>query len=111
MHARTHAMVCSNPSYGTACRRVCRVIALRVACAYRTVSDIALSVVAGLPPLYLMACERAEVYREGVIREEGHFDQEPRRIQLGGGPAIEHQQGVLVGIARNGRVLHNILYA
>ena len=30
---------------------------------------------------------------------------------MGGGPAIEHQQGILVGIARNGRVLHNILYA
>ena len=30
---------------------------------------------------------------------------------LEGGSAIEHQQGVLVGIARNGRVLHNILYA
>ena len=65
--------ICSNPSYGATCRMACRIIALRVTCAYRTVSDIALSVVAGLPPLYLMACERAEVYREGVIREEADF--------------------------------------
>ena len=35
--------ICSNPSYGAACRRACRIITLRVACAYRTVSDIALS--------------------------------------------------------------------
>ena len=34
--------ICSNPSYSAACRRACRTIALRVACAYRTVSDIAL---------------------------------------------------------------------
>ena len=71
--------ICSNPSYGAACRRACTIIALRVAFAYRTVSDIALSVVAGLPPLYLMTCERADVYREGVIREEGDFDQGPRQ--------------------------------
>ena len=31
-----------------------------------------------MPPLDLMACERAEVYREGVIRGEGDFDQAPR---------------------------------
>ena len=41
--------ICSNPSYGAACQRACRTIPLRVACAYRTVSDIAFSVVAGLP--------------------------------------------------------------
>ena len=63
--------ICSNPSYGATCRRTCRIIALRVACAYGTVSDIALSVVAGLLTLDLMTCERAEVYPEGVIREEG----------------------------------------
>ena len=39
---------------------------------------VALSVFAGLPPLDLMARERAVVYREGVIREEGNFDQGPR---------------------------------
>ena len=43
--------LCNNPSYGAACQRACRTIALRVACAYRTVSDIALSVVAGLTPV------------------------------------------------------------
>ena len=35
--------------------------------------------VAGLPPLDLMAREKAEVFREGVIRQEGDFDQGPRR--------------------------------
>ena len=45
--------ICSNPSYGAACRRACRIIALRVACTYRTVSDIALSVVTRLPPFTL----------------------------------------------------------
>ena len=29
--------ICSNPSYGAACRRACRITAQRVACAYRTV--------------------------------------------------------------------------
>ena len=37
--------------------------------AYHTVSDIALSVVAGLP-LDLMATERAESYREGMVIEK-----------------------------------------
>ena len=43
---------------------------------------------------------------------EGRKRRFPRgELLLGGGSAIEHQQRVLVGIARNGRVLHNILYA
>ena len=71
--------LCSNPSYGAACQRACRTIALRVACAYRTVSDIALSVVAGLPPVHLLAAERTESYRECMAREEDDFYQGQRR--------------------------------
>ena len=48
-------------------------IALRVACAYRTVSDIALSVVAGLPPVGLLGAERAESYREGMVKEDDFY--------------------------------------
>ena len=44
----------SHTSYGATCRRAYRVAALRVARAYRTVSDIA-----GLPPVDLLATERA----------------------------------------------------
>ena len=99
--------ICSNPSYGAACRRACRIIALRVACAYRTVSDIALSVVAGLPPLDLMACERAEVYRKGVIREEGDFDQGPRRNRWSRKTVEEWQRRW--DIADKGRWTHRII--
>ena len=99
--------ICSNPSYGSACRRACRIIALRVAYAYRTVSDITLSVVAGLPPLYLMACERAEVYREGVIREEGDFDQGPRRNRWSRKTVEEWQRRW--DIADKGRWTHRII--
>ena len=48
--------LCRNPSYAATCQRACRIIALRVACAYRTVSEIAL-VVVGLPSVDLMAAE------------------------------------------------------
>ena len=99
--------ICSNPCYGTACRRPCRIIALRVASAYRTVSDIALSVVAGLAPLYLMACERAEVYSEGVIREEGDFDQGPRRNRWSRKTVEEWQRRW--DIADKGRWTHRII--
>ena len=99
--------ICSNPSYGTACRRACRIIALRVACAYRTVSNIALPVAAGLPPLHLMACERAEVYREGVIREEGDFDQGPRRNRWSRKTVEERQRRW--DIAEKGRWIHRII--
>ena len=80
--------ICSNPSYDAVCRRACRTIALRMACAYRAVSDIALSVVAGLPPLDLMVCERAEVYPEGVIREEGETDGPGRLWKSGSADGI-----------------------
>ena len=99
--------ICSNPSYGAVCRRVCRTIALRMACAYRTVSDIALSVVAGLPPLDLMARERAEVYREGVIKEEGDFDQGPRRNRWSRKTVEEWQRRW--DIADNSRWTHCII--
>ncbi|OXU28674.1 hypothetical protein TSAR_015410 [Trichomalopsis sarcophagae] len=59
-----------NASFGAPCRRACRVAALRVARAYRTVSDVALSAIAGLPPIDLLASERAEKYRE-ASRTEG----------------------------------------
>ena len=52
-------------------------IALRVACAYGTVSD-AIAIIAGLPPVDLMAAERAEMYREGMVAEEGDYQGQRR---------------------------------
>ena len=68
--------LCSNPNYGAVSQMACRTITLRVVCAHRTVSDIALSVVAGLPPVNLMAGERAELYREGIVREVDFYQAE-----------------------------------
>ena len=64
---------CSNPSYGTACLTAWGTILLRVVCAFSTVPDIALSIVAGLPPVDLIAGERAELDCKGMIREEDDF--------------------------------------
>ena len=55
----------SNPSYDAACQRACRTIVLRVSSAYRTVSVIALSVVAGLPSI--------DLDHEGMVREKDDF--------------------------------------
>ena len=93
--------------YGAAFRRACRTIALRVACTYRTVSDIVLSVVAELPPLDLMACKGAEVYREGMIREEGDFDQGPRRNRWSSKSVEEWQRRW--DTADKGRWTHRII--
>ena len=71
--------LCSNPSDGAACQRANRTIALIVVCAYRTVSDIALSVVVGLPHVDLLAADRAELYRNGMVREEDDIYQGQRR--------------------------------
>ena len=63
----------SHTSYEAPCRRAYPTAALSVARAYRayrTVSDIALSVIAGLPSLDLLATERAIKYREGRHTEE-----------------------------------------
>ena len=73
----------SHTSYGATSRRVYRVAVLRVARAYRTVSDIALSVIAGLPPVDLLATERAIKYREGRHAEEDDVGQS-RRHSPGG---------------------------
>ena len=70
--------ICSNPSYAAACQRTCRIIVLRVACAYRTVSDIAVFIIAGLLPVDLTTSERAEMYREGMVTEEDDFYQRQR---------------------------------
>ena len=64
-------MLKSRPSYGAACRRAYRIAALRVAHAYRSVSDIALSVITGLPPLDLLASERAAMYQNGQQLKKG----------------------------------------
>ena len=61
---------------GTTCQRVCRTAALRVACAYRRVSDIALSVIAGMPPIDLIVAEKAKIHREGKLTEEDDVNQE-----------------------------------
>ncbi|KAG7196556.1 hypothetical protein KM043_016491 [Ampulex compressa] len=57
-------------SYGDSCRRACGIAALRVACAYRTMPNVALSVLTGIPPLDLLAAERAEKYREGQSTDD-----------------------------------------
>ena len=62
--------MCSNVTYRATCRRACRTVMLRIARAYRTVSDIALSVIAGFPPIDLIAEERATKYREGRSSRE-----------------------------------------
>ena len=66
--------------------------ALRVARAYRTVSDIALSVIAGLPPVDLLATARAIKYREGRHAEEGDVGQSRRHSQLSRGAREEWQR-------------------
>ena len=75
----------SHTSYGVTCRRAYRVAELRVARAYRTVSDIALAVIAGLPPVDLLATERAITYREGRHAEEDDVGQSRRHTQLSRG--------------------------
>ena len=67
-------------------------VALRVARAYRTVSDIALSVIAGLPPVDLLATERAIKYREGRHAEEDDVGQSRRHSQLSRGASEEWQR-------------------
>ena len=63
-------------TYGATCRQACRTIALRVARAYRTVSAPALSVIAGIPPIDLLADERAERYRGGSASEGEYLQDE-----------------------------------
>lgn len=46
-----------------------RQVALRVAAAYRTVSLSAVIVVAGIPPIDLLAWERSEIFDESKARE------------------------------------------
>ncbi|KAG7196376.1 hypothetical protein KM043_000010 [Ampulex compressa] len=90
-------------SYGDPCRRACRVAALRVACAYRTVSDMALSVVAGIPPVDLLAADRAERYRG-----ERRADEEDRRdVRWTDGTMTEWQ--CRWDLANEGRWTHRII--
>ena len=74
----------SRTSYGAPYRRAYRTVALRVARAYRTVTDIELSVIAGLPSLDLLATERAIKYREGRHTEEDNVSQGRCHGQLSG---------------------------
>ena len=57
----------SNSTYGTTCRQACRAVELRVARAYRTVSRVALSVIAGIPPIDLLADERATMAEKNTM--------------------------------------------
>ena len=41
-------------------------------------ADIALSIIAGLPPVDLIPAKRAEMYREGMVAEEDEFYQGQR---------------------------------
>ncbi len=49
-------------SYGRKMNSVYRLSALRVICAFRTVSDDAVCVIAGMPPIEILAKERKKVY-------------------------------------------------
>ena len=71
----------SNESYGITCQRACRLAALRVARAYSTVSSIALSVITGIPPIDLIAAERARRYREGERSAESDDNLEQSHIR------------------------------
>ncbi|XP_033228889.1 uncharacterized protein LOC117180500 [Belonocnema kinseyi] len=53
--------------------RVQRIMAIRVCSAYRTISAEAVRVIAGIPPIYLLARERAETY-EGKEKQEARKD-------------------------------------
>ncbi len=41
--------------------------ALRVSCAYRTVSEAAVLVIAGTPPIDLLAQERQDIWRNQIM--------------------------------------------
>lgn len=59
--------------FRTYCSRlnsVYRLIALRVCCAYRTVSDEAAFVIAGMAPVDLLARETSYIYEDGNTKEE-----------------------------------------
>ena len=73
--------ISNSPCYGAGSRRACRTIALRLTCAYRIVSDIALSIITGLPPLDLMAAERAEIHHEGMVVEVGDYQSPGKTIR------------------------------
>ena len=66
--------------------------ALKVARAYRTVSDIALTVIVGLPLVDLLATKRAIKYREGRHAEEDDVEQSRRHSQLSRGASEEWQR-------------------
>ena len=66
----------SNGSYGTTAQRTCRTARLRVDNAYCTVSDIALSVIAEMPPIDLVAAEIAKMHRDGKHNEGDDVNQE-----------------------------------
>ena len=53
-----------NASYGTTCQKACRSVALKVTRAYCTTSGAALAVIAGIPPIDLIANERAQWHRK-----------------------------------------------
>ncbi|KAG7199853.1 hypothetical protein KM043_000093 [Ampulex compressa] len=57
-------------SYSDSCRKACRIAALRVACAYQTVPNMGLSVLAVIPPLDQLVAERAEKYHEGQSTDD-----------------------------------------
>ncbi|KAM8706168.1 hypothetical protein ACLKA7_010449 [Drosophila subpalustris] len=73
--SKVWAPAMSVPTYSRDCKAVYRRCALRVACAFRTVSEVAALVVAGMIPLDLLAAERSSgicvnrVQRENTIMQ------------------------------------------
>ncbi|KAM8702461.1 hypothetical protein ACLKA7_001792 [Drosophila subpalustris] len=73
--SKVWAPAMSVPTYSRDCKAVYRRCALRVACAFRTVSEVAALVVAGMIPLDLLAAERSSgisvnrVQREDTIMQ------------------------------------------
>lgn len=96
-----------NSSYGAACRRASRIASLRVACAYRSVSDIALSVIIGVPPVDLLAIERANTYRKGIQRTEETEDEVCSHNQWSRRTSEEWQRRW--DMAKEGRWTHRII--
>ena len=63
------------------CQRACRTDALRVARAYHTVSNIALSVIAVMLSIDLIAAVRAKMYRKAKRTEEDDVNQKQSHNQ------------------------------
>ncbi len=56
--------------------------ALRVSCAYRTVSEAAVLVIVGTPPIDLLAQERQDIWRNQIVNDRGEAKKVARQVLL-----------------------------